>query len=99
VRIHFSDDGRGLPLEQLRSKAGKLNSPDQVVAEAIFRLRRSRRVSEVSGRGVGMDVVRVTCYLRELGGDVAIEFTRDARARASPARAALPSAAAPFPNT
>jgi HPt (histidine-containing phosphotransfer) domain-containing protein len=96
VRIHLSDDGRGLPIEQLRSRTGQLNSPDQVVAEAIFDygVSTARHVSEVSGRGVGMDAVRG--YLRELGGDVAIEFTRDARARASPVRAALPSAAALF---
>jgi predicted ATPase/GAF domain-containing protein len=77
VRIHLSDDGRGLAIDKLRSKTGDLNSPDEAVAEAIFDygVSTARRVSEVSGRGVGMDVVR-GC-LREHGGDVAIEFTGD----------------------
>jgi predicted ATPase/HPt (histidine-containing phosphotransfer) domain-containing protein len=101
VRIHLSDDGRGLPIEQLRSRTGQLNSPDQVVAQAIFDygVSTARRVSEVSGRGVGMDAVRG--YLRELGGDVAIEFTGDAERGHRPFELIfrLPSAATAFPNT
>jgi chemotaxis protein histidine kinase CheA len=75
VRIHLADDGRGLALAELRTKIGRLDSPDRDVAEAIFDygVSTSRRLSQVSGRGIGMDAVRA--FLRERGGDVLIEFT------------------------
>jgi predicted ATPase/HPt (histidine-containing phosphotransfer) domain-containing protein len=79
VRIHLADDGRGLPLAELRAKTGRADSPDRDVAEAIFDygVSTSRRLSQVSGRGIGMDAVRA--FLRERGGDVVIEFTGEAR--------------------
>ncbi|HTV19226.1 MAG TPA: AAA family ATPase [Polyangiaceae bacterium] len=79
VRIRLSDDGRGLPLAELRSKTGRHDSPDQAVAEAIFDygISTAHQLSTVSGRGIGMDAVRG--FLRERGGDVVIEFTGDAR--------------------
>lgn len=75
VRIRVRDDGRGLPLEELRSETGQQGCSDDAVAEAIFELGVStaKRISAVSGRGVGMDAVRG--FLRERGGDVHIEFT------------------------
>jgi histidine kinase len=77
VRIHLRDDGRGLPISELRTKTGRLDSPDHAVAEAIFDygVSTARQLSHVSGRGIGMDAVRG--FLRERGGDVAIEFTGD----------------------
>jgi len=77
VRIRLSDDGRGLPLAELRTKTGRHDSPDHAVAEAIFDygISTARQVSTVSGRGIGMDAVRG--FLRERGGDVVIEFTGD----------------------
>jgi predicted ATPase/HPt (histidine-containing phosphotransfer) domain-containing protein len=80
VRIHLADDGRGLPIAELRTKTGRLDSPDREVAEAIFDygVSTARQLSEISGRGIGMDAVRG--FLRERGGDVAIEFTGDSRA-------------------
>jgi predicted ATPase/HPt (histidine-containing phosphotransfer) domain-containing protein len=80
VRIHLRDDGRGLPIAELRTKTGRLDSPDHAVAEAIFdyAMSTARQESHVSGRGIGMDAVRG--FLRERGGDVAIEFTGDTHA-------------------
>jgi HPt (histidine-containing phosphotransfer) domain-containing protein len=77
VSIHLRDDGRGLPIAELRTKTGQLDSPDDAVAEAIFEygVSTARQLSTVSGRGIGMDAVRG--FLRERGGDVAIEFTGD----------------------
>ncbi len=73
--IYLSDDGRGLPLEKLRAKTGRHDSSDQAVAEAIFEfgVSTAEQVSQVSGRGVGMDAVRG--FFREHGGDVDITFT------------------------
>jgi predicted ATPase/GAF domain-containing protein/HPt (histidine-containing phosphotransfer) domain-containing protein/tRNA A-37 threonylcarbamoyl transferase component Bud32 len=75
VSIHLSDDGRGLPLEKLRSKTGNADGPDQDVAEAIFEfgVSTAEQVTQVSGRGAGMDAVRA--FFREHGGDVSIAFT------------------------
>jgi len=75
VSIHLSDDGRGLPLAKLRSKTGNANGPDQDLAEAIFEfgVSTAEQVTQVSGRGVGMDAVRA--FFREHGGDVSIAFT------------------------
>jgi chemotaxis protein histidine kinase CheA len=75
VSIHLSDDGRGLPLEKLRSKTGNANGPDQDVAEAIFEfgVSTAEQVTQVSGRGVGMDAMRA--FFRQHGGDVSIAFT------------------------
>jgi chemotaxis protein histidine kinase CheA len=80
VRLHLRDDGRGLPIAELRTKIGRLDGPDDAVAEAIFDygVSTAPQLSHTSGRGIGMDAVRG--FLRERGGDVAIEFTGDARA-------------------
>jgi HPt (histidine-containing phosphotransfer) domain-containing protein len=75
LSIHLSDDGRGLPLDKLRSKTGQQDLADQALAEAIFELGVStaQQLTQISGRGVGMDAVRG--FFREHGGDVAIHFT------------------------
>jgi GAF domain-containing protein len=80
VRIHLRDDGRGLPIAELRNKTGRLDGSDQAIAEAIFDygVSNASQLSHVSGRGIGMDAIRGV--LRERGGDVAIAFTGDARA-------------------
>jgi GAF domain-containing protein/HPt (histidine-containing phosphotransfer) domain-containing protein len=96
VTIYLSDDGRGLPLEKLRSKTGKQSVPDQAVAEAIFEfgVSTAEQVTQISGRGVGMDAVRG--FFREHGGDVAIHFTGAATQGFRPFELALrlPSGAA-----
>jgi HPt (histidine-containing phosphotransfer) domain-containing protein len=63
--LDFADDGRGLNLEKIRSRAVQLNlreaqatDPEQLV-QSIFAhgFSTADRVTDVSGRGVGMEVV------------------------------------------
>jgi chemosensory pili system protein ChpA (sensor histidine kinase/response regulator) len=67
VGIEFRDDGRGLDLQRIRAKgvAMGLIQPDQTVGDAelanlIFTpgFSTADSVTELAGRGVGMDVVR-----------------------------------------
>ena len=78
----FDDDGQGLDIERIRAKAlanGLVQEGDQLtgeqIAEFIFApgFSTAAEVSEVSGRGVGMDVVRAEVVA--LGGRVQVEFT------------------------
>jgi two-component system chemotaxis sensor kinase CheA len=79
IIIQISDDGRGLPLEKIKGKAlqagivtkeqlGKL-SPQQI-QQFIFRagFSTAEQVTSVSGRGVGMDVVRSN--IQRIGGTI-----------------------------
>lgn len=79
-RLSISDDGRGLDLEAIRRKgeAQGLVRPGESLDEAtivdlIFSsgLSTAEQVSDVSGRGVGMDVVRRA--ITEAGGDIGIQ--------------------------
>ncbi len=85
VEIRVSDDGKGLDLTKLRAKAvekGVVNvdeaeaMDDRTARELIFRagFSTAATVSEVSGRGVGMDVVRQTIVTR-LKGTIEVEST------------------------
>lgn len=85
VEIRVSDDGKGLDPAKLRVKAlekGLITSADaeamddRTARELIFRAGFSTAavVSEVSGRGVGMDVVRQTVVNR-LKGTIEVEST------------------------
>ncbi len=67
VSVVFADDGAGLDLERLREKgrAQGLIAPgaeisDEQVAQLVFEpgISTAREVSELAGRGIGMDVVR-----------------------------------------
>jgi len=78
----FEDDGQGLNVARIRAKAianGLMQEgealTDQQVAEFIFAagFSTAAEVSEVSGRGVGMDVVRAE--VTALGGRVEVDFT------------------------
>jgi two-component system chemotaxis sensor kinase CheA len=85
VLIEVRDDGAGIDLERLRAKAveaGILHpdlaadlTPAQTAA-LVFHpgLSTAAQVTEVSGRGVGMDAVRAT--VEALGGNVEIETRR-----------------------
>ncbi len=81
IRISVTDDGAGLDLDRVKARAveaGVLHgdladdlSPDQIAA-FIFHPGLSTReeVSEISGRGVGMDAVRAS--IESLGGTVEV---------------------------
>ncbi|MCR4346006.1 MAG: chemotaxis protein CheA [Sulfuricaulis sp.] len=79
VVIEIRDDGRGLPFDRIFSKAverGLLSasakpSPEEII-EIIFMpgFSTAETVSDVSGRGVGMDVVRNN--IRSLGGTIEV---------------------------
>ncbi len=79
VHLHIRDDGRGLALHKLYEKGiaqGRFTTDVQPsaeeVAELIFEsgLSTAEQVSQVSGRGVGMDAVRM--FLMEQGGSIRI---------------------------
>ncbi|MBQ5950259.1 Hpt domain-containing protein [Massilia sp. ST3] len=82
VVMQFSDDGAGLDLERIRAKAialgllGELDEvSDQDAAELIFEpgFSTADTLTELAGRGVGMDVVRSEA--QALGGRVAVDTT------------------------
>jgi chemosensory pili system protein ChpA (sensor histidine kinase/response regulator) len=88
VAIEFSDDGAGLDLARIRDKArtaGLLDGGAQVsdleAAELIFEpgFSTAESLTELAGRGVGMDVVRSEA--QALGGRVAVASTPGAGAR------------------
>ena len=79
--LRLRDDGRGMAVARIRQSAidkGLLAAdaqptPEQV-AQFIFMsgFSTAERVTEVSGRGVGMDAVRG--FLNQEGGDIAVRF-------------------------
>jgi two-component system chemotaxis sensor kinase CheA len=80
IVIEIRDDGKGLNREKIESKAiekglidAEHNLSDRQIYELIFLAGFSTAdvVSDVSGRGVGMDVVRKN--INELGGTIEIE--------------------------
>ncbi len=82
--IEVSDDGGGIDLDRLKAKAVAKGVPPERIAsmsgkEALMLvcvpgLSTSDGVTETSGRGVGMDVVKET--IEGLGGSLAIESER-----------------------
>jgi chemotaxis protein histidine kinase CheA len=79
VELRIGDDGQGLALQKLYAKGleNGLFAPDErparaTVAEVIFRsgLSTAAQVTQVSGRGVGMDAVRT--FLQEHGATIRI---------------------------
>lgn len=86
VVIEVSDDGRGLDRDKILKKAVERGLIDEVSAssmtdEKVFSLifepgfSTAENVSDVSGRGVGMDVVKST--IETLNGSVQIESIKD----------------------
>ncbi|MBK9235925.1 MAG: response regulator [Rhodoferax sp.] len=77
VTVEFSDDGAGLDLERIREKAlasGQIKDgevlSDAEVANLIFTpgFSTASQITELSGRGIGMDVVRAE--VSALGGRI-----------------------------
>ncbi|MCP5441399.1 MAG: chemotaxis protein CheA [Chromatiaceae bacterium] len=82
IVIEIRDDGRGLPRDKILKKAverGLVKADDNLSDKDIYDLifqpgfSTAEQVSDVSGRGVGMDVVRRN--INELGGAIEIEST------------------------
>lgn len=80
IVIEISDDGKGLDAERIRAKAIErgLIAPDSTLSEKeIFKLifvagfSTAEKVTNLSGRGVGMDVVKRA--IDQLRGDIEIE--------------------------
>ena len=82
VVIEVSDDGRGIDVERIRQKAIErglyteeelAQMSEEEILQIIFQAGFSTKdqATELSGRGVGMDVVANT--VRELGGEVSIQ--------------------------
>jgi len=79
VEVGVADDGRGLDLEGLRQQLHRRGLPEPAdereLARAIFLpgLSTSRLITDVSGRGVGLDVVK--SRVEGLHGTVDVTFT------------------------
>jgi len=82
VVVEVTDDGRGINREKVIDRARQLGllgpneaPPEDAIRDFIFApgFSTAAAVTDVSGRGVGMDVVRRN--IRALGGDVFIETT------------------------
>ena len=85
IIIEVNDDGAGIDLDAVRNRAieaGLLHSnladdlPDEEIASLIFKpgLSTATSVSDISGRGVGMDAVKAT--IEALGGAVSLLTTK-----------------------
>ena len=80
IVIQLTDDGRGIDVEAVRNKAisqGLIDADDSTLSDLdimqyIFNagLSTSKQVTQISGRGVGMDVV--ISEIRQLGGSVSV---------------------------
>ncbi len=80
IVIHLTDDGRGINVEEVRNKAisqGLIDPTDDSLSDVdvmqyIFNagLTTTKKVTQISGRGVGMDVV--ISEIRQLGGVVSV---------------------------
>ena len=90
VYVNIADDGRGMNLEKIRSKAvdKEIISEEQARVmseeETVMLICRpgfstADEVTDVSGRGVGMDVVQAV--VESLGGTLSIESTSGAGSR------------------
>jgi chemosensory pili system protein ChpA (sensor histidine kinase/response regulator) len=88
IVVTFADDGAGLDLERIRMRAiaAGLLAPERKteerdLVEFIFApgLSTAREVTELAGRGVGMDVVRA--QVASLGGRIAVTTERGKGAR------------------
>jgi two-component system chemotaxis sensor kinase CheA len=86
VEIMVEDDGRGIDAERItaaavqkgfisREKAAALAADEKLLLICNAGFSTADRVTEVSGRGVGMDVVKST--IQSMGGTISIAATPD----------------------
>ena len=88
--IEYQDDGKGLDLSKIATKAKESGvSPTSLntdidIANLIFvqGISSQSKVTEISGRGVGMYIVRDA--IREQGGEIDIQFTGEKNAGTKP---------------
>jgi two-component system chemotaxis sensor kinase CheA len=84
IIIEISDDGRGLPIEKIKAKAlqsGIVSAAEleeysvQQIQQLIFKpgFSTASKVTSVSGRGVGMDVVKTN--IEKIGGTIELRST------------------------
>ena len=82
VVLTISDDGGGIDVEAVKRKAierGLINSGDQVTDHEAMQFvmnagfSTAQKLTQISGRGVGMDVVN--SEIKQLGGSVSIDST------------------------
>ena len=82
IVIEIADDGKGLDAPMLKAKAvekGLISAEDVLTDAEVFDLifapgfSTAKEVSDISGRGVGMDVVKRN--IKALGGRIAIDST------------------------
>src|SRR5690606_28563476 len=82
IIIEIADDGKGLSAEKIRKKALEngivsaeelASMSEQQIQQLIFRagLSTAQQVTSVSGRGVGMDVVRTN--IEKIGGAIEMQ--------------------------
>jgi chemosensory pili system protein ChpA (sensor histidine kinase/response regulator) len=76
--VTIADDGRGISFEAVREKATRLGLPaatheDLVAALFVDGVSTAESVSAISGRGVGMSVVR--SRVESMGGIVSVSST------------------------
>ena len=80
VVISFKDDGQGINADRVKEKALSLNliqADQQLTAEQALQfifhpgLSTAEKVTQISGRGVGLDVVQSS--IKALGGEVTVE--------------------------
>ncbi len=80
IIIQISDDGAGIDLEKIRQKSIEkklLSVEDSITEEHLYEMifhpgfSMAAQVSDLSGRGVGMDVVRRN--IRSLGGTIEVQ--------------------------
>jgi two-component system, chemotaxis family, sensor kinase CheA len=85
VHLEIADDGRGLDVDRIREKAverglGSRESIARMSDEEVYRFilmpgfSTAQKVTNVSGRGVGMDVV--ISSLNAIGGTIALQSTK-----------------------
>lgn len=84
IIIEITDDGKGLPVDKIRKKilekglateSELADMPSQQIYQYIFRagFSTAEKVTSVSGRGVGMDVVRTN--IEKIGGSIELRST------------------------
>ncbi len=90
IIIEVADDGRGLDIERIKAKviATGLASPDEIEKMSEAQIQKfifmpgfstAESVTSVSGRGIGMDVVRAN--IDQIGGTIDVKSGRGSGAR------------------